>query len=119
VARIAVSRARVAVRAVLAVAPRRTETSSQVLLLPTFAVMRNEPLWTNPLAWLLWPIYAGLWILIVGGFWIGHTLSCMPSVRRGDFASRWRDRPDPNTAEGWARVAVGAFLIISLTAVAG
>jgi hypothetical protein len=74
--------------------------------------MRDERLWTNPLAWLLFPIYAGLWLLIVGGFWIGHALSCLAAPWRGGLAACWRDRPEPNTSRAWARVGVGATLLL-------
>jgi hypothetical protein len=81
--------------------------------------MRDERMWTNPLAWLLRPLYAALWILVVGGFWVGHTLSRLPGVRHRNFVARWRERPEPNTAAGWTRVAAGATLLLVLAAATG
>jgi hypothetical protein len=69
-------------------------------------------MWLNPVAWIVVPIYVGIWILLVGGFWLGHALSCLRAPWRGGFVACWRDRPEPNTPRGVARVTAGALILL-------
>jgi hypothetical protein len=66
---------------------------------------------------ILFPIYLSLVVVFVGGFWVGHALACLPGLRRGDFVARWHDRPDGDTLRGWARIVVGASVILLVAAV--